>query len=210
MEYNQTTRNILVAVDIQNDFIDGSLAVAEGEHVVEPINEIATSVRASNGTAVFTRDWHPASTPHFETWPVHCVADTPGAAYHPELDVHDNNVDIVISKGMGQTDGYSGWEGISDSGQTLETIIEPHSPEEKVRVFIGGLATDYCVKATAIDIAAHFKDDARVSLHLLRDAIRAVGIKPTDEDEALCAMREAGIYAMTVAEAKELIERTAL
>lgn len=207
----QPTRNVLIAVDVQNDFIDGSLAVTEGEQVVQPINDVAAAVRDTGGTVAFTRDWHPAETPHFAdyggAWPVHCVAETEGAAFHPDLDVRDT--DIVINKGMEQTDGYSGWEGVTDDGQTLEAIIAPLSREEKVRVFVGGLATDYCVKATALDIAARFKDDERVHLYLLRDAIRAVGLAPTDEKKALAAMEEAKIQAITADEARAMIERTA-
>ena len=119
------------------------------------------------------------------------------------------DTDIVINKGMEQTDGYSGWEGVTDDGQTLETIIAPLSRKEKVRVFVGGLATDYCVKATALDIAARFKDDERVHLYLLRDAIRAVGLAPTDEEKALAAMEEAKIQAISADEARVMIERTA-
>lgn len=207
----QPTQNVLVAVDVQNDFIDGSLAVTEGEQVVQPINDVAAAVRDTGGTVAFTRDWHPAETPHFAdyggAWPVHCVAETEGAAFHPDLDVRDT--DIVINKGMEQTDGYSGWEGVADDGQTLEAIIAPLSREEKVRVFVGGLATDYCVKATALDIAARFKDDERVHLYLLRDAIRAVGLAPTDEEKALAAMEEAKIQAISADEARVMIERTA-
>lgn len=207
----QPTQNVLVAVDVQNDFIDGSLAVTEGEQVVQPINDVAAAVRDTGGTVAFTRDWHPAETPHFAdyggAWPVHCVAETEGAAFHPDLDVRDT--DIVVNKGMEQTDGYSGWEGVTDDGQTLEAIIAPLSREEKVRVFVGGLATDYCVKATALDIAARFKDDERVHLYLLRDAIRAVGLAPTDEEKALAAMEEAKIQAISADEARVMIERTA-
>ena len=207
----QPTQNVLVAVDVQNDFIDGSLAVTEGEQVVQPINDVAAAVRDTGGTVAFTRDWHPAETPHFAdyggAWPVHCVAETEGAAFHPDLDVRDT--DIVINKGMEQTDGYSGWEGVTDDGQTLEAIIAPLSREEKVRVFVGGLATDYCVKATALDIAARFKDDERVHLYLLRDAIRAVGLAPSDEEKALAAMEEAKIQAISADEARVMIKRTA-
>lgn len=82
MNTNEKTRNVLIAVDVQNDFINGSLAVREGYQVVAPINELAETVRESGGAAIFTRDWHPAATPHFDTWPVHCVADTEGAEFH--------------------------------------------------------------------------------------------------------------------------------
>ena len=210
METVKPTRNVLVAVDVQHDFIDGSLAVTEGEQVVAPLNTIAETVRQHNGQVVFTRDWHPAETPHFSNfggqWPVHCVAGTTGAAFHDKLDMQPN--DIIINKGMGQTDGYSGWEGQSDTGDMLETIITPRIPHEKVKVFLGGLATDFCVKATALDIANHFRDDARVSIYLLREAIRAVGLTPTDEEEALAAMREAHVLAVSTSEAKMMIERS--
>lgn len=210
MEETKSTRNILVAVDVQHDFIDGSLAVAEGKQVVAPLNTIAETVRHHDGQVVFTRDWHPGETPHFVNfggqWPVHCVAGTTGAAFHDKLDVQPG--DTIIDKGVGQTDGYSGWEGQSDTGETLETIITPRTPHEKVKVFLGGLATDFCVKATALDIANHFRDDARVSIHLLREAIRAVGLTPTAEEEALSAMREARILAVSINEAKTMIERS--
>lgn len=210
MEETKSTRNILVAVDVQHDFIDGSLAVREGEQVVAPLNTIAETVRHHDGQVVFTRDWHPAKTPHFTNfggqWPVHCVAGTTGAAFHDKLDVQPD--DIIINKGMGQTDGYSGWEGQSDTGETLETIITPRIPHEKVKVFLGGLATDFCVKATALDITKHFQDNEQVSIYLLREAIRAVGLTPTAEEEALAAMREARILAVSTSEAKTMIERS--
>ncbi len=205
----EQTRNVLIAVDVQNDFIDGTLAVNEGEQVVDPINQVAAAVRAADGNVAFTRDWHPATTPHFAAygglWPTHCVAETEGAAFHPDLEITED--DVIINKGMEQTDGYSGWEGTAEDGQTLEAIIEPTTREEKVRVFVGGLATDYCVKATALDIAARFKDDERVRLYLIRDAIRAVGLAPTDEERALAAMEEARFQAISAAEALTMIER---
>src|SRR5690606_11365788 len=103
MKNQEKIRNVLIADDVQNDFIDGNLAVNEGEQVVAPINKISSAVRITHGDVAFTRDWHPASTPHFNEWPAHCVADTDGAAFHPELNIRDE--DIIISKGMGQTDG---------------------------------------------------------------------------------------------------------
>lgn len=210
MEAVKPTRNVLVTVDVQHDFIDGSLAVTEGEQVVAPLNTIAETVRHHDGQVVFTRDWHPAKTQHFSNfggqWPAHCIAGTAGANFHDKLDVQPD--DIIINKGMDQADGYSGWEGQSATGETLETIITPRTPHEKVKVFIGGLATDFCVKATALDIANHFRDDARVSIHLLREAIRAVGLTPTDEEEALAAMKEAHVLAVSTSEAKMMIERS--
>ncbi|TWP16556.1 isochorismatase family protein [TM7 phylum sp. oral taxon 352] len=195
---------IFVGVDPQNDFIDGSLAVAEAEQIIKPVNSIADEIRKHDGTVVFTRDWHPEKTPHFDKWPVHCVANTRGADFHKDLNIQPD--DIIINKGVGQTDGYSGWEGRSDKGETLESIITPKTPHEKVKVFLGGLATDFCVKSTALDITEHFKDDRRVTTYLLIDAIRAVGLTPTAEEEALSAMKEAGILAISTEEAKKMIQ----
>ncbi len=203
-------RSVLVGVDVQNDFITGSLAVNEGDQVITPLNNVAETVRQSSGHVIYTRDWHPAKTPHFADfggqWPVHCVADTEGAKFHSNLDVRPG--DIIISKGMGQTNGYSGWEGVSDEGKTLESIITPETLRERVTLYIGGLATDFCVKATALDIAEHFKNDERVSVYLLRDAIRAVGLIPTAEEEALIAMEEASVLAIPSTEAIAMIERS--
>lgn len=199
--FSHPTRNILIAVDVQNDFIDGGLAVPNGIEVVDPLNDLARYVRAStNGRVIDTRDWHPRETPHFDTWPVHCVQGTRGAEFHPKLDVHRS--DVIISKGMGQTDGYSGMEGHNlQSGQTIESLITPHG-KESVRVLLGGLATDYCVKATMLDIAKRFKLNDAVSTILIRDAVRAVNIKPRDEAEAIRAMEHAGAIAMTAQEVK--------
>ena len=134
------------------------------------------------------------------------MAGTTGASFHDKLNVQPG--DTIIDKGVGQTDGYSGWEGQSDTGETLETIITPRTPHEKVQVFLGGLATDFCVKATALDIAEHFQSDDQVSIYLLREAVRAVGLTPNAEEEALTAMKEAGILAISTEEAKKIIEET--
>lgn len=198
MKNQETTRNVFIGVDIQNDFIDGSLAIGGGDEVVEPANEVAAAVRDSDGTVAWTRDWHPPITPHFAIWRSHCVANTEGAEFHNDLDIRDE--DIIISKGMGQTDGYSGWEGVSDDGKTLETLITPEI-NERINVFIGGLATDYCVKATTLDVAKNFADNSRVSTYLIRDAIRAVGMDAGDEQAALDAIRDAKVEAISSAEA---------
>ncbi|HEX8390639.1 MAG TPA: isochorismatase family protein [Candidatus Saccharimonadales bacterium] len=198
----QNCRDVLVAVDVQNDFITGSLAVTNGELVIAPLNKLATDVRGHGGQVIVTRDHHPETTPHFDTWPVHCVAGTPGAEFHPALDVQTG--DIVISKGMGQTDGYSGMEGYDlESGVTLEQLLRPERADEHVRVMLGGLATDFCVRATLLDIAKTFRGDERVRTYLVRDAVRAVNLKPGDEAEALSAMEAAGAIALTSREIRE-------
>lgn len=208
MKTLETIRTIAIGVDIQNDFVDGSLAVPDGEAVVAPFNEVTATVRQIGGTVLLTRDWHPTETPHFADygglWPAHCVAETRGAAFHPRFNIQPD--DIILSKGMGQTDGYSGWEGVADDGATLETLITPVSRDEKVRVFIGGLATDYCVKATAVDIATNFASDERVVTYLLRDAVRGVNIQPNDSDRALAEMRTAGVIEIDSRAAIEMIQ----
>lgn len=207
MNTSSSERNILVRVDVQNDFINGSLAVNEGEQVVRPLNEVAAAVRDTGGQVVDTRDWHPEQTPHFDTWPVHCVAGTEGAKLHRDLQVEPS--DILLAKGMGQTDGYSGWEGVGPDDETLESIIEPRDSQERVRVFLGGLATDYCVKATALDIAERFADDERIKLYMLRDAIRAINLDPQDEHRAVEAMKAARYFAVSSADAIRMIQETA-
>ena len=202
------TRHLLVAVDVQNDFIDGSLAVTNGIDVVTPLNTLAHAVRRDLGRVAFTRDWHPATTPHFDTWPEHCVADTDGAAFHPDLQVKEG--DIVLNKGMGQTDGYSGIEGVADDGTTLETMIEPVHRDEKVRIFVGGLATDYCVRATAVDLARRYEGLDNVSICVITDAMRAVNILPDDGMKAIEAMADAGVHIIDLKDALTLIDEARL
>ena len=208
MKNFEAPRTVLIGVDIQNDFIDGSLAVPDGEAVVAPFNRTAEAVRRIGGTVILTRDWHPEETPHFDTfggpWPVHCVAETNGAAFHSNLAVQPQ--DVIISKGIGKTDGYSGWEGVAADGQTIETIVTPATQAEKVRVFIGGLATDYCVKATAVDIARTFATDERVTTYLLRDAVRGVEVNPGDTKKALGEITDTGVTQLTSMEAITIIE----
>ena len=200
------THVVAVGVDIQNDFTPGgSLAVAGGDEVVRPFNNVANWVRYETGLVVFTRDWHPEETNHFgnppnfnTTWPVHCVANTLGAQFHPDLDVTEH--DTVMSKGMEKDeDAYSGFQAHAHNGSTLETIIYPVR-HDRVAVFIGGLATDYCVKATVLDAlkyADKFEDDPLrdVDVFVLADAIRAVD--PFKGFGAVEEMKSAGARFVT-------------
>ncbi len=182
----------LVVVDVQNDFADpaGGLSVAGGAEIVPRINgEIATA-RAAGAFVAYTQDWHPASTPHFAKdggiWPVHCVADTWGAELHPALVVDGTRV----RKGVNGEDGYSGFT-MRDptTGATVPTELERLLRARDVeRVVVCGLATDYCVKATAVD-AANLGFETR----LLLDAARAVDLSPGDGDRAVDEMRAAGV-----------------
>lgn len=207
-------RIITVAVDTQNDFCPGgALAVEGGDQVVSPLNDAFRYTREQNGLVVATRDWHPEVTPHFAdyggTWPVHCVQDTFGAALRSDLDIDDNT--IIINKGMGQTDGYSAYEGVTADGRTLAEIAQPTTPRERVALVIGGLATDYCVLNTVLDAAkqATRVREARqgvLDIYALTDAMRGVNINPDDSDKALETMQNNGVRLITT---QEFMERTA-
>lgn len=181
----------LIVVDVQNDFADpsGSLSVSGGERVVERANAEIERAIAGGALLVYTQDWHPESTPHFAKdggiWPVHCVAETWGAALHPDLRVAGE----VVRKGSNGEDGYSGFS-MRDpvSGEEIPTPLEGLLHERGVsRVAVCGLATDYCVKATVLD-ALRLGFEATV----LSDAIAAVNLQPDDGARALAAMAEAG------------------
>ena len=138
---------------------------------------------------VYTQDWHPESTPHFAKdggiWPVHCVADTWGAELHPDLIIEGE----VIRKGSNGEDGYSGFT-MRDpvTGTTIPTPLESLLRERAVsRVVICGLATDYCVNATALD-ARRLGFETKV----LMNAVAAVNLRPGDDERALTAMADAG------------------
>lgn len=187
-------RTALVVVDVQNDFADpaGSLSVAGGETVISRINdEVARAVEAG-AVVVYTQDWHPAVTPHFARdggiWPVHCVAGTWGAELHPALRVEGERV----RKGTGGEDGYSGFT-MRDpvSGEESATPLEPLLRERGIkRLVVGGLATDYCVRATVLDALR-----LGFATSLLTDAIAAVDLQPQDGERAIAEMLEAGAGA---------------
>ena len=184
-------RTALVVVDVQNDFADpgGSLYVAGGEHVVERVNREVAAAEAAGGVVIYTQDWHPEHTPHFAQdggiWPVHCVRDTWGAELHPGLAVRGD----VVRKGSGGEDGYSGFS-MRDpvSGEVSSTGLEAMLRERGVsRVVVVGLATDYCVKATALDAVGLGFDTV-----VLQEAVAGVDLQPGDSERALAEMRDAG------------------
>lgn len=205
-------RLITVAVDVQNDFCpEGALAVVDGDQVVNPLNSAFRYTRERSGLTVATRDWHPAVTPHFAdyggVWPIHCVQDTPGAEIRQDLAV--DNETVIISKGMGQTDGYSAYEGEAIDGRTLAEIARPRTPRERVTLVIGGLATDYCVLNTVLDAtkqadAVREAQQGVLDVYALTDAMRAVNINPEDEVNALAQMRDAGARLITTQEFMEM------
>jgi nicotinamidase/pyrazinamidase len=185
-------RTALVVVDVQNDFTDpeGGLAVADAEAILPEVNARVASCRAAGGLVVYTQDWHPERTPHFDTdggpWPVHCVRDTWGAALHPGLVVEGP----TVRKGVDGGDGYSGFS-VRDpvSGDVSRTelggLLEEHGVE---RVVVVGLAGDVCVAATAEDAAA-----LGFATLVPLAATRMVELAPGDGERAVARMRAAGV-----------------
>jgi nicotinamidase/pyrazinamidase len=185
-------RTALVVVDVQNDFADpgGSLSVPGGDGIVPVVNAEIEAARTAGALVARTQDWHPPSTPHFQkdggVWPVHCVRDTWGAELHPELRADGP----VVRKGANGEDGYSAFT-MRDpgSGDTIPTELEALLRERRVeRVVVCGLATDYCVKATALD-AVRLGFETSV----LAEGIRAVELQPGDGGRAIEEMAAAGV-----------------
>jgi nicotinamidase/pyrazinamidase len=185
-------RTAVIVIDVQNDFADprGSLYVAEGERTIPVINDLIAAARRAGARVVYTRDWHPAVTPHFAAygglWPVHCVQGTWGAEPHPDLDYEGE----VVSTGANGEDGYSGFfHRDLTTGEDVPTALRGLLEERGVeRLVLVGLATDYCVKETALD-ARRFGYDTTVLL----DAVRPVEREQGDDARARAEMAEAGV-----------------
>jgi nicotinamidase/pyrazinamidase len=181
----------LIVVDVQNDFADpaGSLSVSGGEQVIDAVNTQVEAAVSAGAFVTYTQDWHPAVTPHFARdggiWPVHCVAGSWGAELHPRLVV----AGPVVHKGVNGEDGYSGFT-MRDpmTGLTAPTELEGLLRARAIeRVTVVGLATDYCVQATALDALS-----LGFTTSVVRDAIAAVDLQPGDGERALAAMEDAG------------------
>ena len=180
---SDSKKKALIVVDVQNDFCPGgSLAVARGDEVVTPLNKLMKEFLDRGEPVYKTRDWHPAQTKHFAayggTWPIHCVQNTAGAEFHADL-LDDPRI-TVISKGIDESaDGYSGFDGTNLSERLHNEGVQ--------EVWVGGLATDYCVKETVLDAARQ-----GFEVKALADAMRAVNVKPDDGAKAVAEMRQAG------------------
>jgi nicotinamidase/pyrazinamidase len=185
----------LLIVDFQNDFTPGgALGVDGGDEIAGRLNELAADARFE--LVVATRDWHPPDHGSFRErggiWPVHCVAGTWGAAFHPALDVRGP----TVRKGSTGEDGYSGFT-MRDptTGETRPTELEGLLRERGVsRVVVCGLATDYCVRATALDAVR-----LGFTTILLRDAVRAVDLQSGDGERAIAEMAQAGVAVESAA-----------
>lgn len=182
----------LVVVDVQNDFADpsGNLYVRDGDTIISLVNSEVRAANTAGAMVVYTQDWHPPSTPHFDkdggTWPVHCVAGTWGAELHRELVVEGERV----RKGTGGEDGYSGFtvaDPVTDTTTPtgLDELLTSRAVE---RVVVVGLALDVCVKATALDAAR-----LGYRTEVLTAGTRPVELQEGDGERALDEMRDAGV-----------------
>ena len=181
----------LIVVDVQNDFCEGgTLPVPDGDKVVPVLNNYQEKFLHTGGIIVFTRDWHPANHSSFREfggiWPVHCVQNTKGAQFHPGL--HFPDVALLVSTATNpEKEAYSGFE-----GTRLAEVLKKLGVET---LFVGGLATDYCVKATALDGVKY-----GFTVYFLEDASRGVNVRPDDSQKAIDEMKSAGIRAITLDE----------
>lgn len=187
-------RSALLIVDLQNDFCPGgSLPVAEGDRVVEPLNRAIGFFESQGLPVLASRDWHPASSGHFKEyggiWPPHCIQDSSGAYFHAGLLLPDGAV--IISKGVEPgSDGYSAFDGKSADGRTLQDVL---SSLQVRHIFVGGLATDYCVQASVLGARR-----AGFDVTVLTDAIAGVNLAPGDSERAMQEMVSAGARFCTV------------
>ncbi len=184
MKLNVTDIDALIVVDVQNDFMPGgALPVPEGDKVVKPLNRYIEIFEEKGNPVFFTRDWHPENHISFKgyggVWPPHCIQDTEGARFHPDLKIPLDNK-FIISKGTSRDfDAYSGFQG---------TILDDLLKERGIkRVFVGGVATDYCVKNTVIGAL-----NLGYQVFVLEDAIKGVDVKPGDSKRALEYMLKKG------------------
>lgn len=178
----------LLIVDVQNDFCpSGALAVPDGDRVVEPLNRAAQHFAVEGLPVLASRDWHPPRTSHFKEsgglWPSHCVQGSRGAEFHPGL--HLPLGTLVISKGCDpDSDSYSAFDGKTDGGKTLREVLEVGGIEQ---LFVGGLASDYCIRATVLDAL-----EAGFEVTVLSDGIAGVNVAPGDAEKALEEMSRSG------------------
>jgi nicotinamidase/pyrazinamidase len=178
----------LLLVDPQNDFCPGgSLAVEGGDAVMPVLSAWAVAAEGAGVPIFVSRDWHPPHTTHFKdqggVWPPHCVMGTPGAAFHPDL--HLPETAVIVSKGMGETeDAYSAFQARDESATPLKSLLDARGVRH---LYVMGLATDYCVKASTLDGLA-----TGLRITLVPGGMRAVNLQLQDGERALDQMRSAG------------------
>jgi len=179
----------LLLIDPQNDFCPGgSLPVPEGDQVMPVLNAWAAAATAAGAPIFVSRDWHPPRTTHFQAlggvWPPHCVQGTPGAAFHPDLHLPPDVT--IVSKGMGEMeDAYSAFQARDEQGRPLASLLRERGVDH---LYVMGLATDYCVKASALGGL-----EAGVRVTAVADGMRAVNLQPTDGEQAIAELKAAGV-----------------
>ena len=184
----------LLIVDVQNDFCPGgALQIIDGDLVIEPINRMVKHFVAAGLPVLASRDWHPPNTRHFRdfggVWPIHCVQGTAGAAFHPALRLPEGTV--VLSKGTNpELDGYSAFEAVTVDGRMLSELL--HELEVR-KIYISGLATDYCVLCTTLEALRN-----GFEVTVLTDAVAGVDIVPGGSACAINDMKNAGAQLATV------------
>jgi nicotinamidase/pyrazinamidase len=187
----------LILVDVQKDFCPGgALPAPGGDDIIPPLNRHLAEARERDMPVYASRDWHPAVTTHFKQyggeWPPHCVQGSAGAQFHPGLKLPADA--IVISKGDDPAKpGYSAFDGHTISGKTL---LHDLRDRHVTRLYVAGIATDYCVKATALDAV-----QAGLDVLILTDAITGIDVRPGDVDGALDEMSRAGARVAETLEA---------
>ncbi|MFY9557642.1 MAG: bifunctional nicotinamidase/pyrazinamidase [Blastocatellia bacterium] len=179
----------LILVDIQNDFCPGgALAVTEGDKIIPTVNRLIDEFLL----VISTQDWHPSNHISFKEqggpWPPHCVQNTPGAELHPDLKTA--TIAHYFRKASApEKDDYSEFEGKDDRGRSLDEVLKSH---EVSKLYVVGLATDYCVLETVLDGIKYGYDVCAVI-----DAMRAVNVNPDDEQKALRKMASSGARLMS-------------
>lgn len=176
-------KTALIVVDVQKDFCpEGALPVPDGDKVVPILNQYIDKFLLAKAPIFLTRDWHPSNHVSFKEqggiWPPHCVQNTEGAKFHPELNMPEGAT-IMSKATKPEQEAYSGFEGTDLARRLRELRVE--------RVLIGGLATDYCVKNTVLDALGR-----GFEVYLLEDASRGVEVKKGDSERAVQEMLQKG------------------
>ncbi|MEW6102028.1 MAG: bifunctional nicotinamidase/pyrazinamidase [Candidatus Omnitrophota bacterium] len=187
-------KKALLVVDVQNDFCPGgSLGIPEGDKIIPNVNKYIRFFAKKKLPIFASRDWHPPRTKHFQAfggeWPAHCIQNTQGAKFHPDLKMHKNT--ILLYKGTGpEEDSYSVFQAKDLSGEGFLKILKRLGIQE---LYIAGLATDYCVRSSALDA---LKNSLKVKI--LMDAIKGVDLKAGDSERAIQEMVKKGAKKYTL------------
>ena len=188
-------KRALLVVDLQNDFCPGgALGIKDGDKIAPIINKYIKLFSKLKLPIFITRDWHPKVTKHFKNyggqWPEHCVQDTKGSQFHPDLKLPKEA--IILSKGMDpEKDSYSAFHAVDHNGTEFLNLLKIFGIKE---LFIGGLATDYCVRWSTLDaLKAGFK------VNVLIDVVKGVNLRPSDSEEAIAEITARGAKLLTFA-----------